>query len=120
MPIKDLYEAANNLGKDGKPLTDYQKKGDKFVRSDPFKTNEITNEEAEAERRYQQNKIEKNNETAKNNPALKELVDFANYNIGRNGGLDSLNKAVKKSKGGKIKSASSRADGCCIRGKTRG
>jgi hypothetical protein len=28
--------------------------------------------------------------------------------------------AVKKAKGGKIKSASARADGCAVRGKTRG
>ena len=28
--------------------------------------------------------------------------------------------AIKKAKGGKVKSASARADGCAIRGKTRG
>jgi hypothetical protein len=28
-------------------------------------------------------------------------------------------KPVKRAKGGKVKSASARADGCCIRGKTR-
>jgi len=27
---------------------------------------------------------------------------------------------VKKAKGGKVSSASSRADGCCVKGKTRG
>jgi hypothetical protein len=32
--------------------------------------------------------------------------------------LDMLGKASMK-KGGKVKSASARADGCCIRGKTR-
>ena len=119
MPTDKLYEAADNLGKDGKPLTDYEKKGNKIIRKDQFKTNEITNEEAESERKYQQSKVDRNNEAAKNNPALKNLVDFANHNIGRNSGLNSLDKAVKKAKGGKVKSASARADGCCVRGKTR-
>jgi len=30
-----------------------------------------------------------------------------------------INVPVKKAKGGKVKSASARADGCCIKGKTR-
>jgi len=120
MPTDKLYEAANNLGRDGKPLTDYEKKDNKIIRKDQFKTNEITNEEAESERKYQQSKVDRNNEAAKNNPALKDLVDFANHNIGRNSGLNSLNKTVKKAKGGVISSASKRADGCCVKGKTKG
>ena len=35
------------------------------------------------------------------------------------GGMDMLSRPIKKSKGGSVKSASSRADGCAIRGKTR-
>jgi hypothetical protein len=120
MPTDKLYEAADNLGKDGKPLVDYEKKNDKIIRKDQFKTNEITNEEAESERKYQQSKVDRNNEAAKNNPALKNLVDFANHNIGRNSGLNSLDKTVKKAKGGKVSSASKRADGCCVKGKTKG
>jgi hypothetical protein len=34
--------------------------------------------------------------------------------------IDSASAPVKKAKGGSISSASSRADGCCTKGKTRG
>ena len=36
-----------------------------------------------------------------------------------NKSLEDLMKPVNKAKGGKVKSASARADGCCVRGKTR-
>ena len=35
-------------------------------------------------------------------------------------GLDSLEEAEGKKKGGKVSSASSRADGCAVKGKTKG
>jgi len=40
---------------------------------------------------------------------------------GGGGGMPKMNRDITKnySKGGKVKSASARADGCCIRGKTR-
>jgi hypothetical protein len=34
--------------------------------------------------------------------------------------VDSGSAPVKKASGGKVSSASSRADGCCVKGKTRG
>jgi hypothetical protein len=40
---------------------------------------------------------------------------------GGGGGMPKMNRDITKNykKGGKVKSASARADGCCIRGKTR-
>ena len=33
---------------------------------------------------------------------------------------ETLKKTIKKAQGGKVSSASSRADGCCVKGKTKG
>lgn len=79
-------------------------------------------------------KVKRNEATAKNAPELKEFSDFANEGI--NEQIRQLRKARQehvgagrgevnpdaegKKKGGVISSASSRADGCATKGKTRG
>ena len=45
--------------------------------------------------------------------------DFKKLNVPIQSGASLQAKAEGKAKGGAIKSASARADGCCIRGKTR-
>jgi hypothetical protein len=65
-------------------------------------------------------RIEKNLE----NYRSKVGSDAGGRNIkgGGAGGSDELLRAINKpyKKGGKVKSASSRADGCCVKGKTKG
>ena len=58
----------------------------------------------------------------KGGPTAKELAD---YERKQNAGIFTEDKKMPPSpremaKGGKVSSASSRADGCCIKGKTRG
>jgi hypothetical protein len=53
---------------------------------------------------------------------MKEILDKSKSGGGGGGGgIPKLNRDISKNMkaGGKVKSASSRADGCCVRGKTR-
>jgi hypothetical protein len=52
---------------------------------------------------------------------MKEILDKSKGGGGGGGGMPKLNRDITKNykAGGKVKSASSRADGCCIRGKTK-
>ena len=52
---------------------------------------------------------------------MKEILDKSKGGGGGGGGIPKLNRDITKNykAGGKVKSASSRADGCCIRGKTK-
>lgn len=68
--------------------------------------------EAEGYKRYQAEQARE----AKENAASRKSMPMLNF------GLDMLRgspKEEKKAKGGSVKSASARADGCAIRGKTR-
>ena len=95
----------------------------------------MTREAVDADIENWHSKIKKNAETAKSNPGLKDVVDFANKGI--QGDLDSARKARQahlgggrgevnpdidgKKKGGKVKSsASKRADGIATKGFTKG
>ena len=49
----------------------------------------------------------------------KDAKTKENYMKLMEAGMNMLGRPVNKAKGGKVKSASARADGCCIRGKTR-
>ena len=92
----------------------------------------ISRKEVDTELERNADKVERNTKTAKKNPELKDISDFANEgvteqirqlrkarqaNIG--GGRGEVNPEGMK-KGGRVSSASSRADGCCIKGKTKG
>jgi hypothetical protein len=92
----------------------------------------ISRKEVDTELERNADKVERNTKTAKKNPELKDISDFANEgvteqirqlrkarqaNIG--GGRGEVNPEGMK-KGGKVSSASSRADGCCVKGKTKG
>ena len=92
----------------------------------------ISRQEVDAELERNAGKVKSNTETAKKNPGLKNISDFANEgiteqirqlrkarqaNIG--GGRGEVNPEGMK-KGGKVSSASSRADGIAQRGKTKG
>ena len=48
------------------------------------------------------------------------MKDFGAEGLGDLTGPPELTKPVKKAKGGSVSSASKRADGCCVKGKTRG
>ena len=52
---------------------------------------------------------------------MKEILNKPKTGGGGGGGMPKLNRDITKNmkKGGKVKSASARADGCAIRGKTR-
>jgi len=50
----------------------------------------------------------------------KPMKDFGAEGLGDLTGPPEVTKPVKKAKGGMIGSASKRADGCCVKGKTRG
>jgi hypothetical protein len=52
---------------------------------------------------------------------MKEILDKSKGGSG-GGGMPKLNRDITKNykAGGKVKSASARADGCCIKGKTKG
>lgn len=53
----------------------------------------------------------------------KQLMSMENEAADRKAGAAAeaaYNKAAGMKKGGKVSSASSRADGCCVKGKTRG
>jgi hypothetical protein len=65
----------------------------------------------EAEQAAAQAKLAARDEKAKNK--AKALMDFGL------GILRDVKEPVKKAKGGSVKSASARADGCAVRGKTR-
>ena len=65
--------------------------------------------------------VDKSGDTISTMPET-DAVRSANSNLVRPLNMGIKSKATKASeykKGGKIRSASSRADGCCIRGKTR-
>jgi hypothetical protein len=53
-------------------------------------------------------------------PPKKPMKDFGAEGLGDLTGPPELTKPVKKAKGGSVSSASKRADGCCVKGKTRG
>lgn len=65
----------------------------------------------EAEQAKAQAKLDKEDQNARDK--AKALVNFG-FGI-----LKDVKEPVKKASGGKVKSASARADGCAIRGKTR-
>lgn len=65
----------------------------------------------EAEQARAQAKLDKQDQNAKDK--AKALIDFGL------GLFKDVKEPVKKRAGGKVKSASARADGCAIRGKTR-
>ena len=52
---------------------------------------------------------------------MKEILNKPKAGGGGGGGMPKLNRDITKNMkaGGKVKSASARADGCCVRGKTR-
>jgi hypothetical protein len=52
---------------------------------------------------------------------MKEILNKPKAGGGGGGGMPKLNRDITKNMkaGGKVKSASSRADGCCVRGKTK-
>jgi hypothetical protein len=77
------------------------------------KNAEMDKAQEEGYKRYQAEQARE----AKENAASRKSMPMLNF------GLDMLGrkpeKEEKKAKGGSVKSASARADGCCIRGKTR-
>jgi len=92
----------------------------------------ISRQEVDTELERNADKVKSNTETTKKNPGLKDISDFANEgiteqvrqlrkarqaNIG--GGRGEVNPEGMK-KGGKVSSASKRADGIAQRGKTKG
>ena len=66
----------------------------------------------EKEQAAAQAKLDAQDQKAKDK--AKALMDFAGSIFSKSG-----QEPVKKASGGKVKSASARADGCAIRGKTR-
>jgi hypothetical protein len=53
---------------------------------------------------------------------MKEILDKSRGGGGGGGGMPKLNRDITKNykAGGKVSSASKRADGCCVKGKTKG
>ena len=92
----------------------------------------ISRQEVDTELERNADKVKNNTETTKKNSELKDISDFANEGITEQvrqlrkarqanvgGGRGEVNPEGMK-KGGKVSNASSRADGCCVKGKTKG
>ena len=92
----------------------------------------ISRQEVDTELERNADKVKNNTKTTKKNSELKDISDFANEGITEQvrqlrkarqdnvgGGRGEVNPEGMK-KGGKVSSASSRADGCCVKGKTKG
>jgi hypothetical protein len=89
------------------------------------KNAEMDKAQEEGRKRYEKEEIESNQAPRK---AVGEAVDYVKEKASKFGkdfveGAKQYGEAYKKGlgmkKGGSVKSASARADGCCIRGKTR-
>ena len=92
----------------------------------------ISRQEVDTELERNADKVKSNTETTKKNPELKDISDFANEGITEQirqlrkarqaniGGGRGEIKPESMKKGGKVSSASARADGIAKRGKTKG
>jgi len=109
--------------------TDFEKDGKKSKMVSPPKASDESVAKQQAERsKRTADEIKKGAEEYKNNPRYdteKKLRSLQLRGGSLGGGMKpgqspSLDNPIQMAKGGKVSSASSRADGCAVKGKTKG